>query len=43
MAYDKYCFICEHPISTVEEPHTDDETGEDCHAECCSICNGKGV
>lgn len=40
---DKYCWLCESEISLDEEVHTDDETGEDCHAGCCPTCNEKGV
>lgn len=41
--YDKQCIICEQGIRIGEDAHTDEETGEDCHARCCPTCNGGGV
>lgn len=38
--YDFDCCVCEKPLpSSHEEWHTDEETGGDCHVECCSRCN----
>ena len=35
-----WCVVCRQPILPDEgDPHTDDATGEDCHAECCATCN----
>lgn len=36
------CAICLKPIVD-QDPHTVDETGEDCHAECCPTCLIPGV
>lgn len=38
--FDKRCVICDDGIRIGEEPHTDEATDEDCHARCCSKCNG---
>lgn len=31
------CAICDGPLLT-EDAHTDPDTGEDVHAECCPLC-----
>ena len=38
---DYFCTVCGRWFNADEsEPHTLPD-GEDCHAECCSICNGR--
>ena len=38
--YQYWCVVCEEPITgdDIEDRHTDDESGEDVHADCCLTC-----
>ena len=33
-----HCVVCDKPIYG-DDPHTDEETGGDCHEECCTECH----
>jgi DUF2075 family protein len=39
---DYWCVVCGKSIvgDDTDCMHTDDETGQDCHEECCRTCNG---
>lgn len=38
--FDKYCCVCDEGIRIGDEVHTDEESGEDCHHQCCPTCEG---